>query len=1117
MKKIDLSELTDLDFENLTKDILAYKLGRDVRTFKSGRDRGIDAIVLGCEENWIGQAKFLIGSSDATMMSNLKRESKKVIELKPDRYILFVAKSLSEKQYREVLEMFSPFLKDEDLYDEIRIKDILEEKEAEFILNKWDKLWLPSPYFVEKFYEKFKKSKYEYEKREIVNESRIFVETKVYKQAEEVLKHKNIVLIHGDPGAGKTVLARRLALQYILQDYEFYYEHANDVKEIEGYLYDNRKKVIIVDDFLGQATFELRSISDNKLYNIINYAKKAENVKLILTTRTYIFNNARLIFEKFNMASERLDKLLIEVKKYTDSDKAKILYNHLHYNGLLWSAEYIELLQGRYYQTIITHKNFTPRNIAKICEIIQEDKTENVIETVKNLLQNPGEIWQYEYDKIQSSDYALCEKAILDFICFSKYDVEEEVLKKSIEELAKEAEWKGYEEELFYKAVEELSNAFITIGIDGKKQKKVYRLANPSMEDFLRKKAKRDCNKILQYIKVTEEIEWLHDLYYLFEDKEEIKEEIRIRLEILAENHKFKEYFDKVLTCHLLEEKLNPKRKKVITQIITEAFEQVQEDPTNVDFILHILENEGEEFYYTCALEVFKKMEMKKSKMNKILIYYLSSTWDWNTYLQACLKITKKQNSEYLLGIKEYLTEDLIEFVSLQAQELLEDQMDLVAKEYQEGRSIEQIIDGYLDYALDSIRNLYKAYGKKEVQEIIADIKGYRSVCLEEKMIQKWLEDQTEEISERPEEIDITYLFEQNTKNPSEILRHYIEKNITEYGLQQKLWNSKDKWFIDEFLKNTKGLKLITKFINDMKQVPDHMNELGDKLVPYLIGENQYKQYQKLIEEIALAMISANNLQEVYQNIKQDPLYQKPIQLLEEAEIIQKRDNEIWIENKFFLIYLAIQKWRYEPINFENLGKIAFKWFNGEAYNEILNSYSNFDLECFNLECVIPELKECVRYIRTKDKYSIAKSMIHKIEPIILLSIHDNEIETASWGIDTFRYIGIDLLENIGKMKFFSIIECLDKKYATRNGANYQIDFTKAIQDQETIEAFDKIGIWDYFKDVYEYTFTLYQTLLKNPKIDSYCFYQNQLLFEKYFDTDSRCIRDKKWEKEYGI
>ena len=41
MKKIDIRNLTDIDFEVFSKDILEHELNFKFRTFKHGKDRGI--------------------------------------------------------------------------------------------------------------------------------------------------------------------------------------------------------------------------------------------------------------------------------------------------------------------------------------------------------------------------------------------------------------------------------------------------------------------------------------------------------------------------------------------------------------------------------------------------------------------------------------------------------------------------------------------------------------------------------------------------------------------------------------------------------------------------------------------------------------------------------------------------------------------------------------------------------------------------------------------------------------------------------------------------------------------------------------------------------------------
>lgn len=84
MKKIDLKQLTDVDFEIFSKDILSYKLNIPIRTFKPYKDKGIDCYVLS-DEKWIGQAKFFIETTDSTMISKLKKRKYKGKKIKTRR------------------------------------------------------------------------------------------------------------------------------------------------------------------------------------------------------------------------------------------------------------------------------------------------------------------------------------------------------------------------------------------------------------------------------------------------------------------------------------------------------------------------------------------------------------------------------------------------------------------------------------------------------------------------------------------------------------------------------------------------------------------------------------------------------------------------------------------------------------------------------------------------------------------------------------------------------------------------------------------------------------------------------------------------------------------------
>src|SRR6478672_9961744 len=110
----DFSTLNDKDLEELSKDILAKKIGVDFQSFKSGSDSGIDLryATNNNENEIIVQVKHYITSGISKLKSDLKKkEALKVKQLNPNRYVLVTSLPLSPKNKEDIKGIFSPYIK----------------------------------------------------------------------------------------------------------------------------------------------------------------------------------------------------------------------------------------------------------------------------------------------------------------------------------------------------------------------------------------------------------------------------------------------------------------------------------------------------------------------------------------------------------------------------------------------------------------------------------------------------------------------------------------------------------------------------------------------------------------------------------------------------------------------------------------------------------------------------------------------------------------------------------------------------------------------------------------------------------------------------------------------
>lgn len=71
-----IQELDDAKFEVFCKDILEFETGTKFRTYRKGKDSGIDIRCIINDLNWIGQSKFYTYSNISTLKSTLKKKEK---------------------------------------------------------------------------------------------------------------------------------------------------------------------------------------------------------------------------------------------------------------------------------------------------------------------------------------------------------------------------------------------------------------------------------------------------------------------------------------------------------------------------------------------------------------------------------------------------------------------------------------------------------------------------------------------------------------------------------------------------------------------------------------------------------------------------------------------------------------------------------------------------------------------------------------------------------------------------------------------------------------------------------------------------------------------------------
>jgi adenylate kinase family enzyme len=393
----DFTSLSSYDFELLARDLLQKELkDKTFESFKSGRDGGIDLRYSVNKRNTIiVQCKHYAKSTFSNLTTELKKELPKIKKLSVNRYILVTSLGLTPANKDSIMNVLDPFiLSTADIYGKDDVNNLLG-KFPDLERSNF-KLWLTSTTVMERIIHSDIYNKSEIELDLIKQKIKFYVQNNSYIEAKKILTEANYCIIAGVPGIGKTTLAEMLIVDYLAHEYEIF--KVSNIEEAYRLYNPVKKQVFYYDDFLGQTSLD-RKLNNNEDEGIIKFIKsvrKAQDTKFILTTREYILNQAKIIYEKLATSNFDEMKCIIQLSNYTSFNKAEILYNHLYFSDTP-DLNKQKILENKNYKKIINHKNYSPR-IIEWMTVVNNKEDEDYFKTFMNHLDNPQRLWQHAFE-----------------------------------------------------------------------------------------------------------------------------------------------------------------------------------------------------------------------------------------------------------------------------------------------------------------------------------------------------------------------------------------------------------------------------------------------------------------------------------------------------------------------------------------------------------------------------------------------------------------------------------------------------------------------------------------------------------------------------------------------